>query len=372
MFKRGLYRRIKALEARQEALEKLIGLLQPGPASQPSDQAVANVLKNLGARTVSQNPNINYFNERFRNYELSLLNIKNLGYYLGHQLYRVNGPSNVAGPHRVALSSRMCTQQDVESEWFAFWCEEMRSAPRYHRKLWELAFIAQALYSEGTLAPGSNGLGFGCGQEPLPALFAKYGARILATDLDPSRPESAAWRNTNQHSADLSALRRRDVCDDDRKLLNIELRYVDMNDIPPDLHGRFDFCWSACAFEHLGSIAKGLDFVENSLRTLKPGGVAVHTTEMNLAEGETIDHWGTVLYQRHHFLELAERLHRKGHHVSNLDFDPGSGVLDGFVDVPPFGADGTPLKALQESPHLKLSVDGFICTSFGIIVRTGE
>ena len=49
----------------------------------------------------------------------------------------------------------------------------------YHRKLWELVYIAQALWSAGKLASGSRGLGFGCGKESLPSLFAKYGATIL-------------------------------------------------------------------------------------------------------------------------------------------------------------------------------------------------
>ena len=45
--------------------------------------------------------------------------------------------------------------------------------------------------------------------------------------------------------------------------------------IDTDCHGQFDFVWSACAFEHLGSILNGLEFVVNSVKCLKPGGVVL-------------------------------------------------------------------------------------------------
>lgn len=364
-----LRRRIEALEARQNAVEKFLRSATSNTAAdQLTKEHLADLLRQLGSKIVLQHPNGNYFNERFRGYELLLLNVKNLGYYLGQELYRQHKPREIAGPSYVPLSSRLCTQRDVESEWFAFWCQEMRTAPGYHRKLWELCFVAQGIYNEGKLTPGSRGLGFGCGQEPLPALFAKYGAQVLATDLDPSRPEATAWQKTNQHATAIELLRRRDICPDEELRSHIDLRYVDMNNIPREFDNQFDFCWSACSLEHLGSIANGLDFIENSLRTLKSGGIAIHTTEFNLHDGDTIDHWPTVLYQKHHFIDLAERLSRKGYRVLEIDFGIGDGVLDGFVDVPPSSWNDGVLNLLPPTAHLKLGVDGFICTSFGIIV----
>jgi hypothetical protein len=157
---------------------------------------------------------------------------------------------------------------------------------------------------------------------------------------------------------------------------NASLRYVDMTDIPDDLTG-YDFCWSICAFEHLGSIELGLKFVEDSMKTLKTGGVSVHTTEFNfMRDDATIDNWPTVLFQRRHFIELAERLEAKGHKVAPLDFNIGADPLDRFIDIPPF-AQNLPehMREMWEHegfPHIKLSVDGFPCTCFGIIVTKGE
>lgn len=117
----------------------------------------------------------------------------------------------------------------------------------------------------------------------------------------------------------------------------------------------------------MGSIANGLNFIENSLLTLKPGGISVHTTEFNIHDGDTVDNWPTVLFQKRHLLELAERLKARGMTVYDFDFDMGKGLLDGFVDLPPFFDPERPLQ--NGHAHLKLSIDGFVCTSFSFVVR---
>ncbi|MBU2768488.1 hypothetical protein HAP94_20520 [Acidithiobacillus ferrivorans] len=81
------------------------------------------------------------------------------------------------------LKSKLCTQADCESDWFIFWLNRLKSGFVYHRKLWEFCYIAQQLYVFGALAPGKSGLGFGCGEEPLPSLWATFGAASTATDL---------------------------------------------------------------------------------------------------------------------------------------------------------------------------------------------
>jgi hypothetical protein len=141
----------------------------------------------------------------------------------------------------------------------------------------------------------------------------------------------------------------------------VAFRAVDMNRIPEDLGG-FDFCWSACAFEHLGSIARGLAFVERSLGTLRPGGIAVHATELNLSSNRrTIDHQPTVLFRRRDFEALAVRFHAQGYHVMPLCFDLGDAPDDAHVDVPPY----------RNDVHLRLALAEHVTTSFGFAVRRG-
>lgn len=296
---------------------------------------------------------------------LSLFNIKNLGYELGRSMAKRDLQKTAATPGFSKLTGKLCTQDDFETDWLLYWSRELRTIPYYHRKIWELCYICQVLFAEGKLAPQQRGVGFGSGQEPLPSLVAKYGVYVMATDLDQNRPEADVWRMTHQHAATAESFRRRDICPDDQSLANIEFRAIDMNSIPHEF--QFDFCWSACALEHLGSLAKGLEFVENSLRSLKPGGVAVHTTEFTLDEGETVDNYPTVLFQSSHLIEFADNMRQKGYEVVQCDFNAGSGVLDRFVDLPPWTHDL--YIPPQHFAHLKLNIDGFTCTSVGMIIK---
>ncbi|MBN8966457.1 MAG: methyltransferase domain-containing protein, partial [Rhizobiales bacterium] len=219
-----------------------------------------------------------------------------------------------------------------------------------------------------------KGLAFACGEEPIPSYLASRGLRIVATDLAPDKVAGLGWAETGQHASTLDKLFYPKLVDRDAFDRLITLQYVDMNSIPDSLTG-FDFCWSICSLEHLGSIKLGLDFIENSLRTLRPGGLAIHTTEFNILDkGDTVDNWPTVLFQRRHFEQIADRLRAQGHWVAPLDFDFGDGPIDNFIDVPPYDWDRLfahgQLRAQKENPaHLKLVVDGFPVTCFGIVVR---
>jgi hypothetical protein len=87
-----------------------------------------------------------------------------------------------------------------------------------------------------------------------------------------------------------------------------------MNHIPSHLADRFDFCWSTCSFEHLGSLEHGLRFVENSIGTLKVGGIAVHTTEFNLSsDADTLESPNLSVYRRRDIEKLVKALEQAGH-----------------------------------------------------------
>mgnify|MGYP005869253905 CR=1 FL=1 len=138
------------------------------------------------------------------------------------------------------------------------------------------------------LAPGRRALGFAVGREWLPAFFAGLGIEVLATDLDPEDARARAWIETGQHAPAGDKLFQPHLVGEEAFARLVRHRAVDMNAIPEDLkRGRFDFLWSVCSLEHLGSLERGEDFVVEAMRCLRPGGVAVHTTEFNLdAEGD--------------------------------------------------------------------------------------
>ncbi len=254
-----------------------------------------------------------------------------------------------------------CREADFREPWFSYWTETLGEPLRYHRKLWEFVFICQTLHERGLLSPGSRGLGFGVGNEPLSALFVSRGCRITATDMTADQAVAAGWTETAEHAAGKETLRRPHLCDDALFDAALEFRNVDMNHVPDDLTG-YDFCWSACALEHLGSIELGLAFIQRSVLTLKPGGWAVHTTELNLGSTEeTLVEGGTVLFRRRDLDDLVKRLRADGHEVVPFNYDAGDGPVDRYVDMAPYRAE----------PHLKLALEGFATTSFGLMVRRG-
>jgi SAM-dependent methyltransferase len=300
--------------------------------------------------------------------------IKSMGAKLAKDLYesgRLSGPSP-SSPERIDLRSKLCCQADIESDWLRYWCDQLRVAPVYSRKIWEYGFVLQAIWEAGFLEAGRCGLGFAVGREQLPSYFASREVRVLATDLAGSDERSRVWQDTDQHASDvLEGLYFHDLVNRESFARSCSFRSVDMNHIPDDLHGKFDFCWSMCSFEHVGSLEQGLEFVRNSVKCLRPGGCAVHTTEFSFEQtDETTDNWPTVLFQRRHIDELQNRLARDGHHLISVDYNPGDGDLDIFVDVPPYSWDTRPLLTFPPAaPQIRLSVDGFPVTSIGLIVR---
>lgn len=262
-------------------------------------------------------------------------------------------------PSLEKVTSQVATTYQCFEPRYKEWCDIMRSPARMNRKQWEFVYILEALSQMGCIAEGKRGLGFGCGQEPIPALLAKRGCNIVATDLDFDSAYEQGWATTQQHAATLEALNPFGMCPRNIFQQRVSFRVVNMNDIPQDLRG-FDFIWSSCALEHLGSLEHGLKFIHNSMDCLTPGGIAVHTTEFNLSSDEdTIDAPTLALYRKKDVLELKEELQSMGHTVLPFNFCAGTLPIDDYVDLPPY----------RSSPSLKIQIQQFAVTSIGIIIR---
>lgn len=162
-------------------------------------------------------------------------------------------------------TSMICNQEFLDSPVAQYWSQKMRDGdPIYHRKRWERIYICQSLWERGCLKERKKGLVFAVGEERLPDLFASMGCKILATDLNPNEPTAKGWVESNQNAGgDLEKLRKKQICDDKTFYSHVSYRDVNMNDIPNDIMG-YDFCWSTCALEHLGSIKLGLEFIKNN------------------------------------------------------------------------------------------------------------
>lgn len=254
------------------------------------------------------------------------------------------------------LDSVTCRQEHFRSDWYKQWVERYSFETILHRKLWEWCAISQALDERGFLTDGKKGLCFAAGQEPLVSMFASRGCQIEATDLAGEMEESEVWKTTGQHSTGLDILHQEKLID--RKTFEERVTFypADMRDLSGLAKESYDFIWSSCALEHLGSLDLGMTFVSEAMELLKPGGIAVHTTEINVGSlDETVETGGAVIYRKKDIEGLDAKLRRNGMALERLDLFPGSEIHDRQFDYPPYGAHGR--------AHVKLELDGHVCTS---------
>ena len=227
-----------------------------------------------------------------------------------------------------------------------------------HRKAWEYVYVLRAAEQLDVLQPGRRALGFGVGQEPIPAVLARYGLDVVATDL---AAEAAGddWTTTGQHLRELASLSQPDVVSDEVLARHVTVRQADMNDIPADL-GRFDLVWSSCALEHLGSPDAGMQFVIRTLDHLEPGGVSVHTTELELTRRATTADYGNIVVYRTADLDaLVADVRARGFEMEANWHVSMETPADRWIAEHPY----------DDPSHLKLTIGDSISTSVGLLIR---
>lgn len=362
---------------RRRQAGRLLDLLAQDDALRARFHAL--VIGTVGERVASPTdaagrPHLDPLSLALRDLPSTILNVKSLAAELARQqAARLPAAPPPAAPARIGLTGRLCRQSDLEQPWMGHWRGALGVPLHYHRKPWEYGFILQALWEADMLAPGRRGLGFAVGTEPLASLLAARGVEVLATDLDAGDARAGAWAATQQNAARIEDLHHPRLVDRDTFLARCRFRAVDMNALPEDLRGGFDFVWSSCSFEHLGSIERGLAFVEAAMAALKPGGIAVHTTEFRFAEdGPKLDDWPCVAFSMRDMEELARRVAARGHRMLPIDARPGRDPLDDYIDTPPFARRPGRGLVLPAPPHLRVNVEGIPATSLGIILRAGR
>lgn len=259
------------------------------------------------------------------------------------------------------LSSVVCRYEHWSTDWYRNWAARLGlpadpTGSGIHRKHWEFCAIGHAFEERGMLRPGKSALCFAAGREFLPSAFAAFGCQILATDL----ATEGEWEN--QHAASRSDLFYNNLISREKFDELVTFRHVDMRDIRGIESNQYDFLWSSCSFEHLGSLDAGLQFVTNAMSYLRSGGIAVHTTEFNLSSNdETLTSGGNVVYRRRDIEDLDHRLRKIRCGLESVDFDGGHHPFDLDYDAAPFMQQG--------KPHIKLDLGGFVSTSILLIIH---
>ncbi|XRB07674.1 methyltransferase [Pycnococcus provasolii] len=232
--------------------------------------------------------------------------------------------------------------------------------PRIHRKDWELGWIMKVLHDNNVLRAGKKGIVFAAGVEPLPSYVASYGAEILCTD----HPGSG-W-GLNQNARSLDSLFYPELVQRDEFFRLARFMPVDMNKLEVLQGETFDFIWSTCSIEHVGSIDLGIEFVRRSSMLLKPGGVAVHTVEFNLGSNDaTVKTGQTAIWRKQDVEKMIRMIEDEGLEIAG---EPCYAVGTDTLDLQPDLCSTRCPTHPNHTDVIKIMLAGYPVTSLGFVV----
>lgn len=263
------------------------------------------------------------------------------------------------------IKSQAIRYRDFSSKWYKRWSRVLRQENglydrKIHNKAWQNAAILQALHERGYLKASNKALGFGVGTERVPSALASLDLLVTATDQDYKKGKKQGWDHIGQLTKTRDDLNQYGIADGEKFDKNVEFMNCDMNNIGPEFNNNYDIIWSNCALGHLGSIELGLKFIEQSLECLKPGGIAVHTTELNVvSDDDTLDMSDTVVFRPKDIIALFYRLRLRGYRCTPL-------VLDFGKDPEDFNFSAEPH---DDDPLLKLNVSGHLLSQVILIIQ---
>ena len=267
------------------------------------------------------------------------------------------------------LRSAICRRDHFDMDWYANAARVFGYQPGVmprdegrlsYRKIWEWCAIFEVLQARGMLAVGKRGLGFAVGTEPLPSVMASRGVDVLATDIG-GDDVSSLWSANGQHASSLDSLFHPNLVNTEAFKALVKFAPLDMRDLSSIPTETYDYVWSSCALEHIGSLQDGWRFILDAMRLVKPGGIAVHTTEFNLSSNERTITSRECLYRRRDIEELDHLLRPMRCGLEAVDWDCGAHPDDLDYDVEPF--------FLGTSPHIKLMLGGYVTTSMVLVIR---
>ncbi len=228
---------------------------------------------------------------------------------------------------------QLCTAAQYAEPAFAEITAAMGLANTRGRTLWERAWVVSVLASSGLIAPGRRVLVLEPGTDRVPAVLGARGMEVIAAFAE--APDAAALE------AQRSRLFFPEAIHDEEFNGLVRATQLAPRAIGSAPEGVVDACWSIGLPHRLGSVAAALDCFADSLVPVRPGGLALHVFDLNIAsDEETPEQPGLVLLRRRDMEALAERLIATGHSVLPLTTHPGTDPLDERVKVDASGIFG--------------------------------
>jgi ubiquinone/menaquinone biosynthesis C-methylase UbiE len=264
--------------------------------------------------------------------------------------------------------SKICDAADwSDNEFYTVVLDELKEQPRFHRKQWEFAMIFLALKKLGFLNENKTGLSMGGGSERVLYSIAKHVKKLFVTDL---YDENTTWDCARTFNPDDFIKQNKPFDIDEQKVtaLKMDMRSLEFED------NSFDFCYSSCAFEHIGKNEDFIQHLNEVYRCLKNNGVYVFTTELQLGNNTIED--------RNNFIFSPESLQTILNEIKLCtEFIPDATLTDHVSNYPLpsnisklCGSDDNSLtdKILKDYPHLILLRGKYPFTSIQLILRKKE
>lgn len=145
---------------------------------------------------------------------------------------------------------------------------------RFHRKIWEFNQALYGLRRLRRLAPDATAIGIGCGHEELMYFLANRLRLVVATDLyEGTYLGGESQADVLEHPAKYAPFPYREDHLHVRRMNGLALEAAPAS---------FDIAFCLSSIEHFGTLADKRRALAEMFRVLKPGGVAVVTTEVVL------------------------------------------------------------------------------------------
>lgn len=177
---------------------------------------------------------------------------------------------------RPSLNTVCRTTDAADAEWRRGYADLGFPADpaRFHRKIWEFNHALYGLRQLRRLAPEAEALGVGAGHEEVIYFLANRLKLVVATDLyEDGFLGGEGQADVLEHPAKYAPFPYREDHLQVRRMNGLALD-------APDL--RFDIVFCLSSIEHFGSLDDKQRALGEMFRVLKPGGVAVVTTEVVL------------------------------------------------------------------------------------------
>jgi SAM-dependent methyltransferase len=224
---------------------------------------------------------------------------------------------------------KTCDRSDWLNDEWQETRREMHLRNDLHRKPWEFIVGAMGLNRLNLLRKDAIALGLGCASEIPIFHFANKIKKVIATDV--------CYQVETPYGHGNLELLRMDACEN----------------VFDD--GMFDFVFSFCAIEHFPR-ERVKDVMLNVERVLKPGGVAVISTELNMGNISGSDMFTECeLYE--YLIDSTEMAL-----IENIDFRVSKSLVNNPLDV----THGAPKDVY---PHIVLKIHEFVFTSIILFLR---